>query len=81
MTAAQYATLVSAGLGVAGTIFLFFGTFGFQPYEGAPFNGPELQAYNARVKAKNNTRKINQRIGLALLLFSFALQAVSIFLL
>lgn len=77
---AQYVTLVSAGLGVAGTVFLFVGTFGFQPLEGAPFNSSELQAHNMRVEEKNKRRKINQRFGLALLLLSFAVQAIGIFL-
>jgi hypothetical protein len=72
-------TLVSASLGFAWTIFLFFSTFGFQPLEGAPFNSPALQEHNARVKAKNKTRKINQWIGLALLSLSFAVQAIAVF--
>ena len=80
MTVVQGWTLVSAGLGLAGTIFLFLGTYGFQPFEGGVFGSPEIQAHNARVKAKNKTRKINQRIGLALLSLSFAVQAIAVFL-
>lgn len=79
MTPAQCATLVSASLGFAGTIFLFFSTFGFQPLEGAPFNSGALQAHNARVKAKNKMRKINQWIGLVLLSLSFSVQAIAAF--
>jgi hypothetical protein len=79
MTVVQSATLVSAGLGFSGTIFLFLGTYGFQPFEGGVFGSPEMQAHNARVRAKNKTKKINQRIGLALLSLSFAVQAIAVF--
>lgn len=80
MTAAQYAALISAALGACGTIVLFFATYGFQPLEGGVFGSPELQEWNARIKAKNKERKIRQRIGLGLLCCSFAVQAVSVFL-
>ena len=77
MRPSQLAGVASATLGVAGTIFLFVSTFGLQPLEGAPFNGPILQAANTRIKAANRRRLIGQRIGLALLLFGFAGQAWS----
>jgi hypothetical protein len=80
MTAAQAATLVSAALGFSGTSFLFFGSYGFEPPAGSPFNSPQVQEWDARVKAKNAVRKIRQRTGLVLLIFSFAVQATAVFL-
>ncbi len=80
MTAAQCANLLAALFGASGTIFLFFGSYAFQPLEGAPFNSPELEQWNGRIKVKNRVRKTKQRIGLGLLCASFAIQAVAVFL-
>ncbi len=80
MTWAQYAGLSSAALGVIGTIILFFGSYSVQPLEGAPFGSDALTEYNNRIKAKNASRLLRQRIGLGFLCLSFAVQAVSVFL-
>jgi hypothetical protein len=80
MTAVQCATLLSAILGAAGTAFLFFGSYTLQPFEGAPFGGPQINKANAEIAAKNKLRILRQRIGLALLSLSFVAQAGSVFL-
>ena len=80
MTAVQCANLLSALLGASGTIFLFFGSYAFQPLEGAPFNSPEVEQWNACIKTKNHVRKTRQKIGLGLLCTSFAVQALTVFL-
>jgi hypothetical protein len=71
------ATLISAALGLSASIVLFFSTYGFQPFEGAPFNSDELVRSNQRIKTKNKVRRIGQSIGLALLCLSFAVQFVA----
>ena len=58
LTAVQYVALLSALLGLCGTIALFFGSYAFEPLGGASFNGPILQKWNARIKIKNSRRKI-----------------------
>lgn len=80
MTPAHYSALLSAILGAAGTIVLFFGSYAFQPREGAPFGGPILDKANAQIDAMNAARLIRQRVGLALLCASFFAQGVAIFL-
>ncbi len=80
MSSAQYAALLSAALGAAGTGFLYRGTYGFEPYEGATFGSPEQQQRNSFIYAKNKSRQRSQRIGIVLLFLSFALQAVVVFL-
>jgi hypothetical protein len=80
MASVQYATLLSAILGVLGTIALFSSTYTLQPLEGAPFNGPILQSHNTRVVHKNAARLLWQRIGLGLLCLSFLAQAAIAFL-
>jgi len=80
MTHGQIAGLASAILGAIGTIVLFFGSYSVQPLEGAPFGGPILDASNNKIKAKNASRILRQRIGLAFLCLSFAVQAFAVFL-
>lgn len=80
MRPSQLTGVASAALGVGGTVILFFSTFGVLPLEGAPFNGPILQAANARIKARNRLRLVGQRAGLTLLLLGFAGQAWAEFL-
>jgi hypothetical protein len=79
MSAIQLMTLGSAGLGFAGTVFLFLGTYGFEPREGAVFGGPTVDEGNKKVNARNARRRLNQRIGLGLLCLSFLLQGVTAF--
>lgn len=76
----QFVNLLSAAIGAAGTIVLFIGSYSIQPLEGAVFNSPEVEEFNARTKAKNKERIVIQRVGLALLCASFLLQAVAVFL-
>ena len=80
MTVAHYATLFSAILGFLASMFLFFGTYGFQTLEGSPMYGPEVVEWNDRIKAQNEQRRIRQKIGLVLLCISFAVQAATVFL-
>lgn len=79
MTISQGITLLSAFLGASGTLLLFFGTYGFQPREGAVFGGPAVDAANAKIAAANTRRKLKQRIGLGLLCLSFIAQAAAVF--
>ena len=60
-------------------MFLFIGSYAFAPYVGAVFGGPMVNEANARIKADNRRRKIQQRIGLALLCLGFVVQAVGVF--
>jgi hypothetical protein len=80
MTTVQCATLFSALLGVFGTLFLFFGTYGLQSFEGGIFNSPAIQTLNEGIRAKNEARKVRQKIGLGLVCASFVVQAVTVFL-
>ncbi len=80
MTTAHYVALLSAFLGAAGTIVLFFGTYGLQPFEGAAFGGPIVNEANAHIAAMNEARMVKQRVGLALLCTSFFAQAVAVLL-
>ena len=64
MTLAHYVALLSAILGAAGTVVLFFGSYALQPREGAPFGGPILDKANAHIDAMNAARVIRQRVGL-----------------
>ncbi len=80
MTVEKYATLLSAILGIFGTVILFFSSYALQPLEGGVFGSDELYKWNARVRAKNKLRKIIQRIGLGLLCLSFIVQATIVFL-
>lgn len=80
MRPAQCVNLLSAAFGAAGTIVLFIGSYSTQPLEGAVFNSPQVERFNARIKAKNKARIVLQRIGLALLCVSFLLQAIAVFL-
>lgn len=80
MSAVQCANFLSAILGAVGAGFLYYGSYSLQPLEGAPFNGPELEASNARTEAKNKIRKQRQKIGLVLLFFSFSVQVIAVFL-
>ncbi|MFM0726218.1 hypothetical protein PQQ53_21350 [Paraburkholderia strydomiana] len=80
MTPGQIVNLLSAANGAVGTIVLFVGSYAIQPLEGAVFNSPQVEKYNARIKCKNNARIVTQRVGLALLCLSFLFQAVAVFL-
>jgi hypothetical protein len=76
---AQLATIASAGFGVAGTLFLFFGSYA---YETGPLNTTFAEAFlaeKAGIDARNRRRMIMQRIGLGLIMVSFALAGVSAF--
>jgi hypothetical protein len=79
LSPAQLMTIASAGFGVAGTLFLFFGSYA---YETGPLNttfGEAFLAEKARIDGRNRRRMIRQRIGLGLLMASFALVGGSAF--
>jgi hypothetical protein len=80
MTYAQYAGLFSAALGAIGTAFLFFSSYSLQPVEGGVFGSDALTEYNNRIKAKNVSRLLSQKIGFGFLCVSFVIQAVTVFL-
>lgn len=80
MNQAQIAGLASATIGAVGTVILFFASYSVQPLEGAPFGSPILDEWNGKIKAKNASRVLCQRVGLAFLCASFAVQAVAVFL-
>ena len=80
MTAVQITALASALLGAGGTVLLFLGTFGFQTLEGAVWGGPEVDKQNAVIKRENRKRARRQKVGLLLLLLSFSVQGIAVFL-
>ncbi len=80
MSPAHYVALFSAILGAAGTIVLFVGSYALEPHEGAVWGGPKVDEWNKARDARNATRVLRQRIGLALLCASFFAQGVAIFL-
>lgn len=79
MTNEQIIQLWSALSGLAGTLILFLGSYSFQPMEGASWGGPMTNANNAKIRARNLIRKWVQRIGLGLLMVSFAIQIGAVF--
>lgn len=72
LTWAKLLGLASAAAGAAGTGFLFRGSFAL-----IPIGGPTGAESIAATKAKNESLKRNQKIGLWLLLIGFALQGVA----
>jgi hypothetical protein len=80
LTIGQWKDLLSAVLGAAGTLLLFFGSYAYEPLGGAAFGGPIIEAHNAEVHARNNVRKFRQWAGLTLLFCSFVAQLVGVFL-
>jgi hypothetical protein len=80
VTYAQLAGLASAILGTMGTVVLFFNSYALQPFEGGVFGSDALTASNNAVRTANAKRVVRQRIGLASLCVSFAVQAVAVFL-
>ncbi|WP_186010915.1 hypothetical protein [Burkholderia gladioli] len=75
MTLTQAVNLASAATGVAGTIAMYKGTFGLVPV-GNFTHSPE----GTRVTQEANRRRERlQRVGLRLLMVSFALQGVAQF--
>jgi hypothetical protein len=80
MTPAHWVALLSAVLGTAGTIILFFGSYSLEPREGAVWGGPEVDKWNAARDVRNAKRIVRQRIGLAFLCASFFAQGVAVFL-
>jgi len=74
----ERSTLISAILGLAAALLLFFGTYGLQPYAGGVFNSEQVEAWNARVRTNNKRRTAAQRLGLVLLIASFAVQIVGV---
>lgn len=57
MTTAQILALLSAIFGVAGTVALFFNSWTMQPFEGAVFGGPAINAENERIAARLRRQK------------------------
>lgn len=80
LTVGQWKDLISAVLGAAGTGFLFFGSYAYEPLAGSPFGGPILEKHNAEVRGGNDARNRRQWVGLALLCLSFVAQIVGVFL-
>ncbi len=80
MTHAQLAGLASAILGAIGTVVLFFNSYALQPFQGGIFGSDALTASNNAIRTANTKRIVRQRIGLAFLCVSFAIQAVTVFL-
>lgn len=80
MTHAQLAELASAILGAIGTVVLFFNSYALQPFQGGIFGSDDLTASNNAIRTANAKRVVRQRIGLAYLCASFAIQAVAVFL-
>ena len=80
MTPAHWVGLLSAILGAAGTVILFFGSYSLEPREGAVWGGPEVDKWNAARDVRNAKRIRRQRIGLAFLLASFLAQGITVFL-
>ena len=80
MNAAHWTALLSAVLGAAGTIILFFNSWTLQPHAGTFLSGPNRQADNARTNARNRRMVLWQKFGLVLLCLSFAAQGIAVFL-
>ena len=72
-------SLFSAIFGIVGTGLMFFGSYALEPFEGATWGGPETAAANDRIRAKNRTRLLMQRSGVALLFVAFVLQGIAAF--
>ena len=77
MTTVQLLTVGAAFVGALGTALLFFGTYGFEPKEGAVWGGPTVDEWNKKVTSRNSRRRTMQRVGLSLLCMSFLLQGLS----
>lgn len=75
MTAGNVVGLASAICGVAGTCFLYMGSFALIQPPGF-LGSPEA---TRKVVAKNKQLRRLQRIGLGFLLIGFILQAVAVF--
>lgn len=75
---AQWASLLSAGLGAVGTAIMFAYSSMLEPLEGE--GGPLMQPWNADIRAKNKVRRVWQKIGIGLLFCSFAVQFGAVFL-
>lgn len=73
MTATKIFGLLSAVLGAGGTILLFFGSFAYEGF-GAYYN---QEMIDAQVK-RNKRRRWVQRAGLLLLMLSFVLAGLSV---
>ncbi|MGX5875334.1 hypothetical protein [Burkholderia gladioli] len=75
MTLTQAVNLASAAMGIAGTIAMYRGTFGLAPIAGFMYSSEAARA----TQEANRHRERLQRVGLALLMVSFALQGVAQF--
>jgi hypothetical protein len=69
-------TLLSAALGIIGTLVLFYSSYALQPLSGSYFGGPETAERDSRISKKNKARVIWQRVGLAFLCASFVVQGL-----
>jgi hypothetical protein len=79
LSCSQISTLAASGFGVAGTLFLFFGSYAL---ETGPLNTTFAEAFFAEkvgIDARNRRRIFLQRVGLALLMVSFVFGGVSVF--
>lgn len=76
----QLVELASAGLGVAGTLILFRYSYALEPYQGNfGFRNEVDDKENKRITAERPHKLRMQRTGLKLLIASFALQALAVF--
>ena len=74
---ARIVELAALLLGAAGTVFLFFGTYGLEP----PFSAHWADdVIDAEIEKRNRKRKYVQRAGLFFLLVSFLMQAAALYL-
>lgn len=77
MRFSAFVALAAASLGAVGTIFLFFGTYGLEPYGVAFWAGPDTGKQMEMTTRRNKRRTALQRTGLALLLASFVAEGIA----
>ena len=75
----RVASVISGFLGIAGTIFLFFGSYAYEPLAGGVLWSDSVKKFNAGVDARNEVRGLRQRVGLCLLGLSFLIQIAGAF--
>jgi hypothetical protein len=79
MTPLQTLILFSAIFGAIGSALIFFGSYAFEPPRAAVWANQAMVDNDLKTVARNHTRKLMQRCGIALLFIAFILQGVSAF--
>jgi len=79
MASLQTLTLASAFFGAVGSGFIFFGSYAFEPRQGAVWGSEAVTAENARITQRNRVRLLAQRCGMAFLAIAFVFQGISAF--